>query len=206
MNNRTLVHVVAGDGCIRIQTYSRNRKSPHWFYVLCSRLEELEQQKEVIVQDINSFAVFRRNVYDESLEITFTWLSNSSGAVFGHLENIVLPYDKLVAFIRDSTMESTPSEWKILSLQNSRNRPKLIFNSSQNLHAALMNGVIRRKLVRFLCNKFNWPDSERIVFRDDFVPYSFVFQEFRNGKSNMVGGLILHRQEDLKQAYYGIHT
>ncbi len=202
MNNRTLVHVVAGDGCIRIKTYSRNRKSPHWFYVMRSRLDELEQQTEVIVQDINSFAVFRRDVYANSITITFTWLSSSTDTVFGHEETVILPYDKLVAFLRDSAS----SEWKTLSLQNSSNRPKLVFKSSQNLHVALGNGVVRRKLVRFLCNNFNWPRAERIELRDDFIPYSFVFNEICNGKSVISGGLILHGQEDLKKAYYGIHT
>jgi len=189
-----------------MHTYSRNGKSPHWFYVMRNRLEELEQWTQVIVQDINSFAVFCRNAYTNSVTITFTWLSSSMDAVFGHQETVILPYDKLMAFLYDSVVKNESSELKLLSLKNSSSRPKLIFKSRENLHAVLSNGVVRRKLVRFIRDNFNWPRAKQIEFHDDFLPYSFTFQEIRGGKSVMTGGLILHRQEDLKQAYYGIHT
>jgi len=189
-----------------MHTYSRNGKSPRWFYFLRSSLEELDQRAEVIAQDANSFAVLRRDSSAGSVEITFTWLSSSIDAVFGHEETVILPYDKLMAFLRDSAAKNEPTEWKLLSMKRFLSCPKLVFNSRENLHAALDNGVVRRKLVRFIRDNFNWPRSEKIVFRDDFLPYSFTFQEIRGGESVMTGGLILHRQEDLKQAYYSIHT
>ena len=85
-------------------------------------------------------------------------------------------------------------------------RPQIVFDSRKNLRAALANGVIRRKMVRSLRDQFRWPLSDRIELFDDFVPYSFGFREIRNGKTEICGGLILHRQDDMTNAYYGIHT
>lgn len=53
---------------------------------------------------------------------------------------------------------------------------------------------------------FDWPDSNEIYLYNDFVPYSFFFREFRNDRAVMCGGLILHGQEDMSRAYYGLHT
>ena len=36
--------------------------------------------------------------------------------------------------------------------------------------------------------------------------YSFFFREYRGGQALMCGGLILHGQDDMGKAYYGIHT
>ena len=83
---------------------------------------------------------------------------------------------------------------------------KLEFCGKENLHAALENKTVRRKLVKFLRDNFWWKNASKICFYDDFLPYSFTFREFRNGKPEMCGGLILHGQENLDRAYYSIHT
>ena len=57
-----------------------------------------------------------------------------------------------------------------------------------------------------LMANFNWPDADEIHLTNDFMPYSFFFREYRNGQAGMCGGLILHGQEDMDKAYYGIHT
>ena len=84
--------------------------------------------------------------------------------------------------------------------------PKLEFCGKENLHAALENKTVRRKLVKFLRDNFWWKSASKICFYDDFLSYSFTFREFRNGKPGMCGGLILHGQENLDRAYYSIHT
>ena len=66
--------------------------------------------------------------------------------------------------------------------------------------------MLRKKLGKFLANYLAWKESVRIMVYDDFVPYSFFFREERANGGGMCGGIILHRQEDLKKAYYGIHT
>ena len=206
MNNRnTLVKAYAGEYGIDFWTISRNRKSLHRFYILRDKLEELERNPKIIVHDIYSFAILHLNTHTGMLEIEFDWLSGNSHNIMGWQETVILPYEELAAFVHNSTLGG-PSEWKALSINNPRKQPKLIFNSRKNLHAAIQNGIIRRKLARFLRDEFRWPNADQIELYDDFLPYSFTFHEIKNGKTSMIGGLILHQQDDIKKAYYGIHT
>lgn len=206
MNQRTLVNVTSGDGYISLRTVSRSRKSPHRFYIPQSNLAELGHKQKIIAHDVSSFAVLNRNVYSGTLEITFTWLEKDVDNVSGYQETVILLYEKLAAFVRDSELEGGSAEWKVLSLDEPGKRPQFVFKSRGNLRAALKNGAVRRKLIRFLRDQFRWPCSEKIEFFDDFVPYSFTFREIRDGKPAIIGGVILHGQENLKDAYYSIHT
>lgn len=117
-----------------------------------------------------------------------------------------MPYGKLEALLIKSVTEDSPVVWRTLSIDNSTKQPQIIFKSSKNLHAALSDSTIRRKLVRALRDEFCWPRSERIEFYDDFLPYSFVFKEFSEGKITMTGGLVFHNQDDILKAYYSVHT
>lgn len=201
-----LVKAYAEEYGIDIRTVSRSRKSPHRFYVLRDALADLDHKPKIIVRDIRSFAVLYRNVRAGTLEIEFNWLNGNGYNLMGWEETVVLPYEEFAAFVHNSTVESGPREWKTLSIDNSVRQPKLIFNSLENLHKALQNGTVRHKLVRFLRDGFQWPDAERIELCDDFMPYSFLFREIKNGKTALSGGLILHNQDDIGKAYYGIHT
>lgn len=206
MNNRILVHIVFWTECISLRTVSRFRKSPHYFYILRSRLEKLEHESQVIVHDIYSFAVLRRDAATGNIEIEFTWLSGSEQTVSGYKETVILPYDRIMAFLNKSTPENRPAEWKILSADNSGRRPQLVFNSRKNLHDAIADSTIRHKLARSLRDEFHWPQAEKIELHDDFLPYSFVFQEIKNGMPGISGGLVLHLQDDMQKAYYSVHT
>lgn len=206
LRKNTLVCITAEDSCISIRTVSRSGKSPHRFYILRSRLDELESKSEVIGRDIGSFAVLHRDFNAGTVGINFIWLNSDGYNVSGHEETVTVPYDKFAAFIHDSNTENGPKEWKVLSMDNSGKRPQIVFNSQKNLHAALANGAVRRKLVRYLRDQFRWPRSDRIELFDDFVPYSFGFHEIRDGKTAIRGGLILHRQDDMEKAHYEIHT
>lgn len=168
-------------------------------------MEELERNPKIIVHDIYSFAILHLNTHTGMLEIEFDWLSGNSQNIMGWQETVILPYGEFAAFVHDSTLGGT-SEWKVLSINNPQKQPKLIFNSSRNLSAAIKNGMIRQKLVRFLRDGFQWPNADQIELYDDFLPYSFTFHEIKNGKTAMIGGLILHQQDDVEKAYYGIHT
>lgn len=206
MNDRTLVSLIFRADCICLRTVSRSKKSPHHFYILRSRLEELEHTPYMIVHDIESFAVLRRDTYAGTIEIELTWLSGNGISVSGYKETIILPYEQMTAYLDKSVFEDRPIIWKTLSIDNSHKCPQLIFKYSKNLHAALTDNIIRRKLVRSLRDDFRWPRSERIEFFDDFVPYSFAFKEIVGGKSVMTGGLILHNQDNMQKAHYSIHT
>lgn len=204
-NRNILVKAYAEEHGIDFRTVSRNRKSPHRFYIPRDDLKELEHKAKIIVHDIYSFAILHLNTHTGMLEIEFDWLSGNSHNIMGWQETVILPYEEFAAFVHDSTLGG-PSEWKALSINNPSKQPKLIFNSRKNLHAAIQNGIIRRKLARFLRDGFRWPNADQIELYDDFLPYSFTFQEIKNGKMAMNGGLILHQQDDIKKAYYGIHT
>lgn len=206
MTNRTLVYMIFRTDCISLRTVNRSRKSPHHFYILRSRLEKLEHASQIIVQDIHSFAVLRWDHTSKTLKIEFTWLSSDGCSVSGYKETVVLPYDKMAAFLSKSTLENKPAVWKTLSIDNSNKRPQLIFKSRKNLHDAIADHTIRHKLAKSLRDEFHWPQAERIEFYDDFLPYSFVFREIRNNKPAMSGGFILHQQDDIQKAYYSVHT
>ena len=138
--------------------------------------------------------------------IQFTWLNGGGHELTGWEERVIVPYGRLAAFVQESAQEGGPREWKTLSMDFSSRRPQLVFDAKKTLHAILQNGVVRRKLVRFLRDNFNWPYAEQIRLYSDFVPYSFFFREIRNGEAVMCGGLILHGQEDMSKAYYSVHT
>ena len=59
---------------------------------------------------------------------------------------------------------------------------------------------------RFLACRFTWKSVGRVVVFDGFVPHSVFFREERPDGTGMCGGIIMHGQENLKKAYYGIHT
>ena len=202
MKDRTLVYMTFRDGTVSLRTVSRSRKSPHRFYISCQELERLETGSTIIVQDIHSFAMLRRDAYAGTVEIAFTWLEGNGESVSGCQEAITLPYGKMMECLR----QSKPFVWKTLSIDNSAKQAQIVFKSRKNLHAALANGVIRRKLIRFLRDQFRWAYAEKIEIYDDFVPYSFFFRETRGGETRISGGIILHGQEDMKTAYYSMHT
>ena len=202
MKDRTLVYMTFRDGTVSLRTISRSRKSLHRFYIPCQELEGLETGSTILVQDIHSFAMLRRDAYAGTVEIAFTWLEGNGESVSGYQEAITLPYGRMMECLR----QSKTFVWKTLSIDNSTKQAQIVFKSRKNLHSALANGVIRRKLIRFLREQFRWDYAEKIEIYDDFVPYSFFFRETRGGEAGLSGGIILHGQENLKTAYYSMHT
>jgi len=188
------------ENCIAFRTISRKRKS-YRFLVPCDTFSELEHRPEIIVRDLGSFAVMRRNKIKDTLTIQFTWLSSSDYSIKGCEETVTVPYSEVMAV----AVKGTGAEYKTLS-QIDSSRPKLVFCNIENLRAAVENPTIRRKLSRALRDNFNWKSSERIEFYNDFTPYSFYFRDIQQGRLAMNGGLILHGQEQMDKAYYGVHT
>lgn len=125
MNDRILVKAYANEHGIDFRTVSRSQKSPHQFYVLRSILVRLEREPYIVVRDIYSFAVLRRDDYRGTLTIDFTWLKGSARALSGREETVTLPYDRLMEFVRDSAQEGGPQTWRALSMDVSRRRPSL---------------------------------------------------------------------------------
>lgn len=207
MNNRTLVKASAGEYCIGFKTISRVKKSRREFLVTRDELMRLEQEQVVISHDIHSFASLRKSAANGLMTIDFTWLSGGCGGeVRGWEETVTLPYDALMAFVRDSAQEGGPAKWKHLSLRLTA-RPKLVFHDRERLLECLANRMVRKKLSHALRDNFHYPYVERIEFYHDFAPYSFLFREVRNGRDGVVGGFIFHSaQGDSRNATYSVHT
>lgn len=206
MNDRILVKAYANEHGIDFRTVSRTQKSPHRFYVLRSILARLEREPYIVAHDIYSFAVLRRDSYRGTLEISFTWLRGTARALSGREETVILPYAALMEFVAASAQEGGPQTWRALSMDLTHRKPKFVFQSKETLHSVLENATIRRKLFRYLDKQFRWPDSDKICFYGDFLPYSFSFTETRRGQQGICGGLILHGQDDMAKAYYSVHT
>lgn len=204
MDNRTLVKVSAGENCIGFKTISRRKKSPRTFLVTRNMLARLEQELEIITQDIYSFAALRLNTAARTLTISFSWLQRRYDCeLAGWEETVVLPYDALMDFVEASTQEGGPKQWRVLSLQATMT-PQIVFVDTERLRKCLENRIVRGKLVRALRDHF-W-GADRVEFYHDFEAYSFMFRSYRAGRSSIVGGLILHDRDNLKKAYYSVHT
>lgn len=205
-SNRTLVKAYALENGIDFRTVSRARKSPRRFYILRTVLEELPADETVIVSDIHCFAALCLRGSDGTLRIDFTWLQGGCDGLAGWEESVILPYGSLVDFMHKSSQEGGPEKWKHLSLC-ADSHPKIIFHDHEGLRKCLENKIVRGKLARALCDNFHYSGAEQIGFYHDFEPYSFLFREMRGDRIGTVGGLILHNWDnDLKKAYYSVHT
>lgn len=204
MNNRILVKVSASANCIGFQTVSRKKKSEREFLITRSEFEKLEHEGKIIARDILSFAVLRHDTNAGTLRMDFSWLCGGCDSqLVGWEESVTLPYDELAAFVRASAGEGGPKKWRVLSIQES-STPKIVFHDRDGLQKCLENKTVRGKLARALRDNFRGAD--RVVFYPDFEAFSFFFRSFRADRPLIEGGLILHRQDDLKKAYYSVHT
>lgn len=203
MNDSTLIKFCVLENCVSIRTISRKRKSPQRFLILKSELERFFAGNCVVSNDIHSFAKLVRDPEKNTATITFTWLDrHGNHDLIGYDEIVHLPYDAFQAFVQSSR---EGAEWSVLSMEPS-SQPRFCFADTRNLKETLRNGKVRRKLSRFLRDNFHWSHSGEIWLGNDFLPYSFTFQEYRDGKPYISGGLIFHIADDMDKAYYAIHT
>lgn len=208
MTSRIMLCAHADENAVQLRTVSARMKSPQRFFVTYSELDRLRQDGSIITSDIRSFAQLRLDERRDRLTIEFTWLTGRSfGRVEGTEQTVHLRWSAFQAFLEDCRDPDGLKDFKAISLDVSRHRPRLMFDGNRaNLKAAIGDPLIRRKLGKALMANFNWPDAEEIHLTNDSVPYSFFFREFRGGRACMCGGLILHGQEDMAKAYYGLHT
>ena len=211
MTNRIMLRADANENTISIRTVSARMKSPQRFYITYSELDRLQGEGRLITNDIHSFAVLRLDERRDRITFEFTWLTGRSfGRVEGQEQTVHLRWSKFRDYLDTVRRPDCPEENKVfraISLDVRRGRPRLVFDGNRaNLRAAIGDPLIRRKLGKALMANFNYPDVDEIHLTNDFVPYSFFFREYRNGQAGICGGLILHGQEDMSKAYYGIHT
>lgn len=208
MDNRIMVKLSVSDDCISLRICSRGYHSPQRFILTKSELRELDEKRYLTVSDIRSFAklALRKTMeQEEVLEIDFTWLNDAgSGKVSGVTETVRLSYEKFRELAKESGEDGTQK--KMLSLKDD-SRIRIAFLSRKNLRAVAETKMLRKRLGKFMGNHFlRWKGSRQIILYDDFEPYSFFFQEQTPYGAGICGGVILHGRENLKKAYYGIHT
>lgn len=207
MTNRIMLLAEANENTVSVRTVSARMKSPQHFYITYDELERIQNEGRIISNDIHSFAKIWLDRRRDRITFDFTWLSGCCfDRVEGMEQSVTLRWSKLQAFLNDCRQPDGPKTFKAISIVP-HDRPKLVFTGGrENLRAAIAHPHIRHKLGKALMTNFNWPGADEVRLANDFVPYSFFFQEFRNGRPCLCGGLILHNQDDTAKAYYGIHT
>lgn len=206
MTDRTLVKMSASEHCISFRTISWRRKSPRRFLITRDELTRLEHETQIIVKDIYCFAALSRNVSAGTVSINFSWLTGGCDHLTGWEEMVILPYEKLTAFVHASAQEGGPEKWAALSIKPTA-RPKIVFADMEGLRKCVQNKTVRGKLARAFRDNFQYYNVEQVVFYHDFTAYSFFFRTYQESRSGMCGGLILHNlKNDLKKAYYSVHT
>lgn len=211
MTYRTLLYASANENTISIRTVSARVKSPQRFFITYSELDRLRRDGGIITSDIHSFVQIRLDERRDLLAFDFTWLTGRSfDRVEGFEQTVHIRWSAFQAFLENCRQPDGPRDFRAISLDLSRRRPRLVFSGNRaNLRAAIGNPVIRRKLGKALMENFNWPGADEIHLTNDFAPYSFSFREYRGGQACLCGGLILHGQEtdkSLSKAYYSVHT
>ena len=208
MTERILFKARAGENGIDVRTYAPRMASPHSFYIFYEELYRLESAGRILASDIHSFAKIRIDGKHDRATFEITWLSgHSGGRVEGYEQYVYLRWSRFREFLGACRQPDGPKDFKAVSLGPRRDRPRLAFvGGRKNLKAAIADRRVRHKLGKALSASFQWPDADEIRIADDFVPYSFFFQEIRDDRPVMCGGLILHGQEDMSKAYYGLHT
>ena len=208
MTDRILFKARAGENGIDVRTYAPRMVSPHSFYIFYEDLDRLEGTGHILASDIHSFAKIRIDGKRDLATFEITWLSGRCGGrVEGYEQYVYLRWSRFREFLGACRQPDGPKEFKSVSLGPRRDRPRLAFvGERKNLKAAVADRRVRHKLAKALMTNFNYPDADEIRIADDFVPYSFFFREFRDGRPLMCGGLILHGQENMSKAYYGLHT
>ena len=207
MNERNMLKISTSAEFLVLHTYSRSRKLSHGFYVDRDKFWELERNGFAAVFDRPSVLTIRVNSRNNTVTFTFSWLNRfDSGELHGREETITVPEAPLMEFVRRSEEMDGPKQWAALALPAPRG-PRLVFRSRKNLKAVAGNRMLFRKLRKELDSHFRWPGADEIILYDDFAPYSFGFEERRNGSRGICGGVILHNYDgNLKTAYYGVHT
>ena len=153
MTDRILFRARAWEQTVSVRTYApRTGKSPQQFYITYSEFDRLQRDGRVITSDIHSFAQIRLDEKHDRVTFEFTWLTGRSfNRVEGREQTVHLRWSGLRAFLQDCRQPDGPDEFKAVSLDVSKGRPRLVFNGNRaNLKAAIGNPVVRHKLAKAL--------------------------------------------------------
>lgn len=206
-----LVKFNASEHFISIRTVTRQRKSPYSFDLPRERFTDLEADGYILVKDGYSFAEFRLINAGSQVKIDFSWLSRYNEILKGFVQTVILDYDELAQWIWDSSEENGVTRWSMLSVDRTRQKPRLDFSNEgarRTIREILSVPVLRHKLTRAVRDNFQWPSTgdHVVCFYADYDRYSFFFREYQDGQEGICGGLILHHGNGLEKAKYNVHT
>ena len=208
MTDRIMLRAHADTNTIAIRTVCARMKTTQRFLICYEEFDRLRDEGRIISSDIHSFVEIRLDERHDRASFEFTWLTGLvNDRVEGIRQTVDIRWSRFREFLDACRQPDGPKDFKAISLEPRRDRPRLVFSGSKaNLRAVVADRRIRHKLGKALMAHFNWPDADEIRIFNDFVPRSFFFREYRDGNPVMCGGLILHGQEDMSKAYYGLHT
>mgnify|MGYP001041075967 CR=1 FL=1 len=204
---RIMVTLSADGGYVKLHTFSRRHGRSRTFYIPEDQFGRKPQAKRFLAADGQDFVQVRIEPLapDEKLTLEFAWLSCfGQDGLRGRSERAELD---CAAFYKAAEQSRTrKGEPRRLLSRRPAPAPRVWFESRKNLRETVQKPILRKKLGRFLTANFQWKDCKGIRILDDFVPYSFCFEEHTAQGIGIFGGIILHGQEDLRTAYYGMHT
>lgn len=177
----------------------RNSIRSNNYYITKASVQLLLDNNYLVSRDIYSFleaGVTKSN----TLLLSFTWLDSNGHTLKGFLEQLEINFNDFVKWF-----ESDSESYRALEILNSKTS-KIKFINTENLIKALGNSLIKNKLLKILMRfQNNWGNEVRIY--NDYIPYSFYFEEYVNGKRGICGGIIYHvGNGKIEDGYYSIHT
>lgn len=204
---RIMVTLSADGGYVKLHTYSHQFGRSRTFYIPEDKFGQRPQAKHFLAADGQDFVRVRIDPLapDEKITLEFAWLSCfGQEGLCGRSERVELDCKAFYKVAEQSrAREGEPQ--RLLSLRPAPT-PRVWFESRKNLREIVQKPILRKKLGRFLTAHFQWKDCKGIRIFDDFVPYSFCFEEHTAQGIGMCGGIILHGQENLRTAHYEMHT
>ena len=110
MMDRIMVKVTCIADWIKFRTIRRGYEALDGIAVSRGVFEDLEAHGYAAQNGSNSFAVFRRDCFRGTVSIRLAWLNYCGRRLFGWEECVILDYEKLMAFVRDSAVPNGPKD------------------------------------------------------------------------------------------------
>jgi len=205
--NTSLVEMETSKNTINLwlKVYNQEKVNVSRLYITYEELEELVNNRYVIVRDGYNFSELRINENTLHIEYFDIDINHYSGNLKGKLFVIDIDYN---VFIENLRNREKGRKWKQLSIK--KYSKAQVSYSGKNLSKVRKNKTQWNMLKKQLANLANWQD-EQIIITDDFIENSFYFRAFNNDKPGINGGIIWHKNLTMPTypnitGYYSIHT
>ena len=127
MTNRILLHAHADENTVQFRTVGARVKSPRRFYVTYGELDLLRRDGHIISNDIHCFLQARLDERRDQATFEFTWLAGRSfDRVEGFEQTVRIRWSRFQAFLEECRQPDGPRDFKALSLDVSKHRPRLV--------------------------------------------------------------------------------